>query len=343
MSLLASTTSFAHATKTVLTRRLKSGPAHIAWPFYYEVLVQTLKNLSSEAEQLPPKERRAFWDSRVFPHLMASKVSISPVAVSGIKGAWFMPREGPQRSPVVLYLHGGGFVFGSIHGTHQELLCRLALATGGRVLGLSYRLAPEYTYPAALEDTLAAYRWLRDSSLAPGEIVFVGDSSGGALCLSALLALKEMGEPLPAGAVLISPVVDLSAQGGSLTENARYDWLDWGRVVRSHSLYHPGVDPRDPVASPLFGDLSELPPLLIQVGDVEILYDQGRELANRAQEAGVEVDLEIWEHMVHVWHAFASLNLQARQAIDQIGNFVRERTRSRLRPVPPRPVPEAGR
>jgi len=244
--------------------------------------------------------------------------------VNGVPAEWVSAR-GAAADRAVLYLHGGGYVLGSI-GTHRELAARISQAAGTRCLVIDYRLGPEYPFPAAVEDAVRAYRWLLDAGYAPERLAIAGDSAGGGLTVATLLALRDARLPLPATAVCISPWVDLAGEGESMTTREKVDPM----VTRAPLLamaknYLGGADPKTPLASPLYGDLRGLPPLLIQVGDHETLLDDSTRLAERARKAGVEVELEVWPEMIHVWHAFAALVPEGRDAIERIGAHLRKR------------------
>jgi len=244
--------------------------------------------------------------------------------VNGVPAEWVSAR-GAAADRAVLYLHGGGYVLGSI-ATHRELAARISQAAGTRCLVVDYRLGPEYPFPAAVEDAVKAYRWLLDAGYAPERLAIAGDSAGGGLTVATLLALRDARLPLPATAVCISPWVDLAGEGESMTTREKVDPM----VTRAPLLamaknYLGGADPKTPLASPLYGDLRGLPPLLIQVGDHETLLDDSTRLAERARKAGVEVELEVWPEMIHVWHAFAALVPEGRDAIERIGAHLRKR------------------
>ena len=262
--------------------------------------------------------------------VLASKLPLTPefaftrLDAGGVPAAWV---EAPGADPgrTLLYLHGGGYVIGSID-THRELAGRLSQAASARVLVIDYRLAPEHPYPAAVEDAAAAYRWLLANGAAPGRTVIAGDSAGGGLTVAAMLALRESGDSLPAAGVCLSPWVDMEGIGDSMTGKADVDpMVRYEGLVRMASLYLNGADPRTPLAAPLYADLSGLPPLLIHVGTAETLLDDAIRLAERAQAAGVDVTLESWDDMIHVWHIFAPLLPEGQQAVERVGEYVRER------------------
>jgi acetyl esterase/lipase len=223
-------------------------------------------------------------------------------------------------------LHGGGYVIGSIN-THRAMIARIARASNARALAIDYRLAPEHPFPAAVDDATAAYKWLLAEGYEPGKIVIAGDSAGGGLTLAALVALRDSGVPMPAGAVPISPWTDLEGTGESVRSRAAKDpMVTPGNLAESAKQYYGAHDPRDPLVSPLHANFRGLPPMLIHVGDAEILLDDATRVAERAKLAGVKVELEVWDDMIHVWHVFAKLLPEGQQAIDKIGKFVIART-----------------
>jgi monoterpene epsilon-lactone hydrolase len=244
---------------------------------------------------------------------------------AGVNATWIAaPGVGTDR--VLLYLHGGGYVMGSVQ-SHWDLIARLSSACGCRALGVDYRLAPEHVNPAAVEDAVSAYRWLHGQGVAPASIAIAGDSAGGGLTMMALLALRIAGIPLPAAAVLLSPWVDFEAAGESFTSRKHVDPMVRRRLIHDTTqLYLAGkISPRDPEVTPMHADLSGLPPLLVQVGDHETLLDDSRNFCERARLAGVDATLEIWPQMFHVFQLFADEIEDARRAIDAIGAFVRQR------------------
>ncbi len=247
---------------------------------------------------------------------------ICTVDAGGVAGERLIP-PATSGDRQILFLHGGGFVSGSPR-LYRNLTWRLAAAAGAGLLCLDYRLAPEHPFPAALEDARAGYRFLLAEGADPRRIIVIGDSAGGGLAFSLLLRLRDEGARLPAAAVALSPWTDLALTGESLRRNAAADpMIDADRVPPLADHYLAGADPRTPYASPLYGDLSGLPPALIQVGSDEVLYDDAVRLAARLRAASCRVELEIWPRMPHVWHAFAPLMPEARRAIARIGAFAR--------------------
>lgn len=240
-----------------------------------------------------------------------------------VPGEWITPLDA-RPGAVLMYLHGGGYSVGSCV-SHRALVAHLALAGRVRAFSVEYRLAPEHLFPAALDDACQAYRGLLANGLAPEKIILAGDSAGGGLAAATLVALRDAGDPLPAGAVLLSPWTDLAGAGASLQTRARRDpWLKPQGIRPAAALYLGETAPDHPLASPLYADLHGLPPLLIHVGDDEILLDDSTRLAAKAQAAGVDVTLKIWPGMWHVFHAFLRYAPEARQAIDEIGAWVQQ-------------------
>jgi acetyl esterase/lipase len=242
--------------------------------------------------------------------------------MAGIPAEWI---EAPGAdSGVLLYLHGGAFALGSID-VSREWVARLSRATKARALVIGYRLAPEHPYPAALDDATAAYLWLLQKGVAPSQVIFAGDSAGGGLALSTLVGLRDTGHPLPAGAVCVSPWADLALTGGSIRDKARADPILTPKDLDTYAGYYAGTVKRtEPLLSPLYADWQGLPPLLIQVGSDEILLDDAVRCADKARAAGVDVTLETWEGMFHVFHMLAFLP-EAKQALESIAQFVSQR------------------
>ena len=251
-------------------------------------------------------------------------ISWEPVDAAGVPAEWVIPDDCVAGRAVV-YLHGGGYATGTLDSS-RALSCHLARATRARVLAVDYRLAPEHPFPAAVEDALAAYRFVRSAGHAPGELALCGDSSGGGLALASLVALRDLGEPMPAAGVCLSPWTDLTLSGESIQANAATDpMVSATTLALMADAYLGELDRRSPTASPLFADLAGLPPLLVQVGAGELLLDDSKRLAERAQAAGVDVTLERWDDVFHVWHAFADLLPEARDAIAAIGAYLDRR------------------
>ena len=230
---------------------------------------------------------------------------------------------GSVADRVILYLHGGGYVMGSTE-THAYLMQNLSRASGATVVGLDYRLAPEHPFPAAVDDACAAYHWLRERHPS-SRIAVAGDSAGGGLTLALLFALRDASVPLPAAAACLSPWTDLAATGESVRARAANDpMVSAGNLTRMASAYLGGQDASTPLASPLHGDFSGLPPLLILVGGREILYDDAIRVAEKASRAGVSVSLTDEPELFHVWPAFAPILPEGQSAVERIGRFLRD-------------------
>lgn len=242
--------------------------------------------------------------------------------LAGLDCEVHVPRKA-HSNQVMLYFHGGGFAVGSAV-SHRQLVSRLAREAAIKVISMDYRRSPEHPFPAALEDTVKIYRHCLDQGIKPANIVFCGDSAGGNLVFTTLLKLKQDGLPLPAAGCGISPWCDLTMKAASIQANADKDLILSPRLLQQFAdLYAPESNRADPLMSPLFGDLAGLPPLLIQVGTSEILLDDAIALAQRAEAAGVPVELEIWDDMQHVWHYTAFLLKDGRRAIRHIASFAR--------------------
>jgi len=252
-------------------------------------------------------------------------VACTPVEAGGVSAEWSVA-DGADQDKVILYVHGGGYVMGSA-GSHRDMTGRLSQAAGARVLSLNYRLAPEHPFPAPVDDSVAAYRWLLGQGIQASNIAIAGDSAGGGLALAALIAIRDAGEPMPAAGIGISPWVDMEGTGESMTTRAAVDpVVQKEGLLGMAKLYLGGADPKNPLAAPLHANLAGLPPLLIQVGDSETLLDDATRITERAQKADVDVTLKIWDEMPHVWHLFAPILPEGRQAIEEIGAFFKEQT-----------------
>jgi epsilon-lactone hydrolase len=252
-------------------------------------------------------------------------VLAATVDAGGVKATWFTPQDS-AGDRVLLYLHGGGYVLGSVQ-SHRPMIERLAKSCGCRVLALDYRLAPEAPFPAAVDDAVAAYRWLLAQGMAAKHIAIAGDSAGGGLALATLVALRDAGEPMPGCAVPISPWTDMEGTGASMETRAAVDpMVQKAALLGLAGTYLDGADPKHPLASPLHADFKGLPPLLIQVGDAETLLDDTTRLRDKLAAAGVDASIEVWDEMIHVWHLFAPLLDKGQEAIDRIGAFVRAHT-----------------
>ena len=247
-----------------------------------------------------------------------------PVTAAGVKGERVVP-TGAIEGRAMLYLHGGGYVAGSPR-SHRPMVARLADKARASAIVADYRMGPEHPCPAAIEDAVAVYRWMLEGGTEPERIVIAGDSAGGGLTLATALALKDQGLPQPAGLLMISPWVDLTQSHATYRTKAEHDpMITEQGLTSSAGAYLGGLDGRDPRASPVFGDLADLAPMLIQVGSEEALLGDSLMLAERAGHARVAVRLEVWPEMIHVWHAFGGQLGAARRAIAVAGAWMDER------------------
>jgi acetyl esterase/lipase len=270
----------------------------------------------------PLAERRRNWerDARLEP--LPAGARFEPVVAGGVASEW-MAMPDAHASRVFLLLHGGGYNAGS-PVTHRKLAAHLSAVTGVRVLTPDYRLAPEHPFPAGVEDARAGYEWLLANGRQAGDIIVGGDSAGGGLALSLLLALREAGRPLPRAAVLMAPWTDLTVSSPSYESNRALDPIITRENLREAGLWYAGQgDPASPMASPLFAALKGLPPMLIHAGGNEAMVDDSRRFAERARAAGVAVTEKIWPGLWHVFQTAVPAVPESRQAMAEIGAFVR--------------------
>jgi len=252
-------------------------------------------------------------------------VRTEAVESAGLPAEWTLP-TGTDTVGTLLYFHGGGYFQGSI-ATHRRLVAALCLAGGTRGLNVGYRLAPEHRFPAAVDDAVAAYRWLiSDGGEEPARVIIAGDSAGGGLAFATLIALRDAGDPMPAGGFGISPWTDLAGTGKSLVTRKDQDpFIDPSGVDEMAVRYAGDTDRRNPLVSPLYGDLHGLPPLLIHVGGAEVLYDDAARMADAAKGAGVEVEFADWPDAFHVWHMMVGLIPEADEAVAAAGAWIAKR------------------
>ena len=249
--------------------------------------------------------------------------NIKAIQYRNIKGYW-VSTNGIRKETVILYLHGGAFIFGLLN-IYKSLASRLSMESNADVFLLDYRLAPEYVFPAPLEDSLNAYQYLLDQGYRSDQIIIGGDSAGGGLAMATLIALRDRKKSTPLGYVGISPWFDMALTGASLQINKNKDFVvdaleEWIQPWITFYLY--GTSPFEPLVSPLFADISNLPPLFIQVGENEVLLDDSKRFKDKAVKAGVPITLEIWKHMPHDWHLFSWCLPEGQQAIKNIGNYI---------------------
>ncbi len=288
-----------------------------------ESLVTMLRSGGPDLAAPPPQARENF-EAMFAGFPIAADIAFEPTTLGGVPARWSIT-PGASKERVLFYLHGGAYLLGSSLA-YRALYSELARAMGARGLALDYRLAPENPFPAAVDDAVSAYRALLSQGIAPNSIAIAGDSAGGGLTVAMLVAARDAGLPMPAAAVAISPWADLECTGGSMITKAAEDpSLNREGLVALGSIYLNGASPRAPLASPLYANLTGLPPLLIQVGSAEVLLDDATRLAARAAEADVAVQLEVWPRMPHVWHGFGFMLSEGRDAIAVAGAFVSAR------------------
>ncbi|MGD8861624.1 MAG: alpha/beta hydrolase [Myxococcales bacterium] len=316
----------------VLFRRLFRGPKHPDWSLRFEVVAEVTRGIFMAGG--PPRPEDGGRDpmrtvAAPINPVLASKCRLLRGELAGMVTDVHVPRalqqsadgaEGPM--PTLLYYHGGGYVTCSPR-THRPLLARLAVEGGVRCIAPDYPKAPEQPFPAAIDACVDAYHALREQGLRPDQIALGGDSAGGGLTLAVLQRLRDAGEPLPACALLLSPWVDMEGTGESVRDNARFDYLRGEHLPDVARAYLGEHDPRDPLASAVYADLSGLPPMLMQTGSAELFCSEDVRLAERARDAGVDLTHEVEPGMVHVFQLFADFDPRARAAIARLGAFLR--------------------
>lgn len=294
---------------------------HPAWGLRMTGLVRTLKTAAREVtDHHSARQTRDSLErlSNLAPPVMGVKQFKS--TLGGVPARWFVPRGSSADGPIVMHIHGGGFSLCSTH-VHSMLISELAKATGYRTVGIDYRLAPEHAFPTPIIDCYSAYQGLIAEGVDPQRILLSGDSAGGNLVLATLQRIRASGNPMPRGAILLSPWVDLECRGDSIDFNEKYDYLcrDLLELFAAHYLH--GADPSDPQVSPVNADFAGFPPMFIQVGGAETLLSEVRTLSRRARRHGVQVTLEEWEGMCHAWHGFSLFIPEGGQAFRAIARW----------------------
>lgn len=268
------------------------------------------------------QQRRCDTDARGLAYGRASDVKVEKVSAGGVAAEW-TSTPGVARDAAVLYAHGGGYLFGSLD-SHRHMVSELGRAANCVALAMDYRLAPEHPFPAPVEDSLAAYRFLLAQGFKPGRIAIAGDSAGGGLVVAAMVAIRDAGLPQPGGGWCLSPWIDMEALGDSMESKSAADpMVQKTGILEIAKAYLGGADPRSPLAAPLYADLAGIAPLLIQVGAAETLLDDAIRLAQRAGAADVRVDLQIWPEMVHVWPLFWPELEAGKRALDEAGAWIK--------------------
>ena len=280
--------------------------------------ILSIRRFKSDASLEELRDLIKKWRRASIPFPIASDVQIDRLEIEGLETAHIYIKNAEHRGSM-LYLHGGGYTFGSIE-THKELVSRLVRVGNVDAWVINYRLAPEFPCPAPIEDAIIAYRFLLSKNIDPKNIVIAGDSAGGGLTIATLVKIREESLPMPACAVCLSPWVDLTNSGDSVYLNNKQDPMLTPRMLNHIArLYVSDGHMDNPLASPLFADLQNLPPILIQVGSIEVLLDDARRLAEKA---GVDTTLEVWEGMPHVWQVLGELLGESGEAVKHIGAFL---------------------
>ena len=275
-----------------------------------------------DAEKADVQAMRGLWHSAAKVLWTARKVKVEEATVHGLNAEWLTPKGCPDDK-LLLYLHGGAYVMGNC-ATHRQLVSYLAKYSGVKALLPEYRLAPEHPFPAAIDDAAGLYRSLLAEGYSPDNIVIAGDSAGGGLTMATLLSLRDAGDPLPAAICLLSPWLDLASTGESMTTRAKKDpWFHPKDMPIVAAYYCNDDEIKNPLASPVYADLSGLPPLYIQVGGDEILLSDSTRAADKVKAAGGEVEIEIWPGMWHVFQAFLLQVPESKKAVKKIGAYVR--------------------
>jgi epsilon-lactone hydrolase len=278
--------------------------------------------LTSRPRSADYRQRRRDLDALGQSYALPNDVTVEKISANGVAAEW-TSTPGAARDAAVLYVHGGGYVIGSLD-SHRHLVAETGRAANAVALALDYRLAPEHPFPAAVDDAVAGYRFLLAQGFKPGRIAIAGDSAGGGLVVAAMVAIREAGLEQPGCGWCLSPWIDMEAIGGSMASKAAADPIvQKAGILEMAGLYLGGTDPRSPLAAPLYAELAGLAPLLIQVGAAETLLDDAIRLAQRAGAADVRVDLQVWPEMVHVWPLFWPELAAGKRALDAAGAFIR--------------------
>lgn len=288
----------------------------------FAALVDRLRQSPFRADTTPVADLRANFERFAASFYDPPDAEYVPDIADGVPVEWTRTPD-CDRSRVVLYLHGGGYTIGSIEG-YRDFCARISHGAGVTVLNVGYRLAPEHPFPAALDDAVTAFRWLVRNGVSADQILVAGDSAGGGLAVSTMVALRDRDFDVPAGAVCFSPLTDLAHTGSSVHEKADSDPIVTPEGSHAYAIRYLGADGDlyNPLASPLYADLRSLPPVLIQCGTAEVLLDDSLRLARRLRDSGGEVDLDVWPEMIHIFPFFASRIPESQRALSYATAFV---------------------
>jgi acetyl esterase/lipase len=305
----------------VSVRRLVRGPLLPNWRWTFEASTHFIRIQTVTAFNMAdPAAGREYENSLVFTSPAIAGMKIESIDAP-VKGNWYHPKS-EAKNITILYLHGGGYAYYS--KSHENLIALVTLAAKSQTFALDYRLVPEHPFPAQLDDALAAYRWLLETGIKPEHLVVMGDSAGGNLTLALLLTLRDSKLPLPALGICIAPWTDVENSGNSLKENEPFDWVEKRMTLKWAEWLCKGTDPRNPIVSPINADLRGLPPIYIQAGDAEILYDMIQSFYDKAQAQGANVRLDVWRHMNHDFQAFGDIIPESKEALERIGQVIWE-------------------
>ncbi len=309
----------------VSARRMLKGPRQPSWSWLVELNTEILKkHVTTAITMRDVGEARCFLDSVVISSPALSGVDITPIVQEKFRGSWFTQKNA-EAAVTVLYFHGGGYSF--YPRAYANFIALITLAAKARTFALDYRLAPEHRFPAQLEDALNAYRWLLETGVEPDKMIVAGDSAGGHLALTFLLAARDSKLPLPGLAIALSPATDFENAPAGIVHNQESDWIDRQMFKRWTAWFCDSTQSRDPLVSPLWADLRGLPPIYIQAGDCEILYDSIQAFADRARSQGGEIVLETWKGMNHVFQMFGPDVAQSADALQRIEQVIDSRVR----------------
>lgn len=303
-------------------RRILKGPRRPGWNWFVEVATRMLKRQVNTAMKMRDvNQSRRYLNSMVINSPALSAVNIRPIVRHKFRGSWFSSKS--AEPPVtVLYFHGGGYSF--YPDAYAGFIAQIALAAKARVFALDYRLTPEHRFPAQLEDALHAYRWLLESGTDPDQLILAGDSAGGNLALALLLVARDSNLLLPSLAVALSPPTDFEIE---LFPNREFDWISKPALLCWRDWFCDPAQRHDPLVSPQRADLRGLPPIFVQAGCCEILYDSIRAFVDHARDQGANVVLEDWEDMTHDFQIFGRDVPQSADALRRIGEVIQARVR----------------
>ena len=320
---IRSAQAMARSILEVSARRMCKGPKRPTWTWFVEVCTEMLKRQVAAAFEMEDlNEARRYLDSISLGSPALTEVNIAPVTEEKFHGNWFTARDAPS-SITLLYLHGGGYSF--YPRAYASFIAMITRAARCRTFALDYRLSPEHRFPAQLDDALNAYRWLLNSNVDPSNLVFAGDSAGGNLTLALLLAARDANLPLPALAVALSPPIDFDTEYPSMLANPHNDWISLRALRQWADWFCEPAQRRNPLVSPVLADLRGLPPIYLQAGRAELLYDSIQLFVEHARAQGADVVFDTWEDMNHDFQIFGSDAPQSSAALRKIGDVINAR------------------